>query len=213
MTTDNVGISGVGQRLGLRYSGASPFVRKVRVAATEVGLSGRIELLPCDVWAPDSDIVRDNPLGKVPALISAEGTFVGSTLCCEYLDSLHVGPKLIPLEREARFRTWRRHALADGIMEAAVAHVIEALRRPPEFVYPGFLERQRQKIHYTLRVIEADLPWSDIDIASITLACALGYLDFRLPDLDWRRMHPKTTAWDAVWAERPSMRATRPHLT
>jgi glutathione S-transferase len=91
--------------------------------------------------------------------------------------------------------------------------VIEALRRPPEFVYPGFLERQRQKIQNALQVIEADVPWSDIDIASITLACALEYLDFRLPALGWRHMHPKTTAWNAVWAERPSMHGTRPHLT
>jgi glutathione S-transferase len=217
MISDNMRISDGDhrpERLRLRYSGVSPFVRKVRVAAAEVGLSERIELIPCDVWAPDSDIVHDNPLGKVPALISSEGTFIGSTLCCEYLDSLHEGTKLIPVAREPRFRVWRRHALADGIMEAGVAHVTEAMRRPPEFVYAGFLARQRQKIQSTLHVIEADLPaWGeDIDIASVTLACTLGYLDFRLPALQWRHRHPNIAAWNAIWAERASMLATRPSL-
>src|SRR5712691_7789746 len=103
MSTDIVKDS-IELRLRLRYSSASPFARKVRVVAAELGLSGRIELAVCDVWAPDSDIAADNPLGKVPALVTGDGTFIGSTLCCEYLDSLHAGPPLIPRETNARWR-------------------------------------------------------------------------------------------------------------
>jgi glutathione S-transferase len=201
------------EHLRLRYSAASPFARKVRVAAAEVGLSDCIELAPCDVWASGSDIVVDNPLGKVPVLIAEQGTFVGSTLCCEYLDSLHEGQKLIPMRPAERWRVLQLHALADGIMEAAVARLTEALRRPPQFVYTDFLERQWQKIRRTLHVIEVRTePLGEtVNIASITLGCALGYLDFRLPELDWRREHPGIAAWNEIFAARPSMIATRPH--
>lgn len=199
-------------RLRLRYTPLSPFARKVRVAAFEVGLSDCVELSPCDVWAPDSDIVADNPLGKVPALITERGTFIGSFLCCEYLDSLHETTPLIPSEPDSRWRVLQRHALADGIMEAAVARVTEALRRPPQFVYPGFLQRQWDKMRRALDAFEAQWEnWDDaLDIASITLGCALGYLDFRLPDLDWRRSHPRIECWNRTFAARPSMVATRP---
>src|SRR5229473_3208354 len=87
----------IGSRLRLRYSPASPFARKVRVVVAELGLSGQIELAACDVWAPNSDIAADNPLGKVPALVTGDGTFIGSTLCCEYLDSLQGAPRLVPM--------------------------------------------------------------------------------------------------------------------
>ncbi len=144
MSTDIVGGFGWPQ-CRLRYSPASPFARKVRVAAIELGLSNRIELVPSDVWAPDSDIARDNPLGKVPVLVTPDGTFIGSTLCCQYLDSLGAEPRLVPATA-ARWRVLQLHALADGIMEAAVAQVTEELRRPAQFVYAGFVERQWDKI-------------------------------------------------------------------
>lgn len=200
--------------LKLRYSPASPFVRKVLVFAHEAGLAERIELVPTEVWAPDTDIFRDNPLGKVPVLVSEEGTFFGSALCCEYLDSLQGGRRLIPSAPAERWPVLRRHALADGILDAAVAHVVEELRRPPAFVHRAFLDRQRDKIHRALDTLESQVAaiGDGADLATITLGCALGYLDFRLPPLDWRRGRPALARWEAAFARRPSMIATRPHL-
>jgi glutathione S-transferase len=195
----------------LRYSNASPFVRKVLVFAHETGLAQNIALIPTDVWAADTDIARDNPLGKVPTLVTNDGVFIGSTLCCEYLDSHHSATPLIPRETAARWQVLQRHALADGIIEAAVAHVVETLRRPAAFVYSGTLERQQQKIQRALDVIEGDVAaYGDIDLASVTLGCALGYLDFRHGALNWREGRPKLTHWYSQFAARPSMVATAP---
>ncbi|MCC0005677.1 MAG: glutathione S-transferase N-terminal domain-containing protein [Methylobacteriaceae bacterium] len=104
----------------LRYAKTSPFVRKVLVFADEVGMADRIELAPTDVWTAETDIARDNPLGKVPALVTREGTFVGSFACCDYLERRNGAPKLIPDEPKARWRVMQMHGLADGLMEAAV---------------------------------------------------------------------------------------------
>jgi glutathione S-transferase len=197
----------------LRYSNASPFVRKVLVFAHETGLAQQIELVPTDVWASDTDIARDNPLGKVPTLITADGTFIGSALCCEYLDGLHAGPPLIPRETKSRWRVLQRHALADGIIEAAVAHVVETLRRPAALVHPGTLERQQEKIQRALGAIEGDVAAYDgIDLSSVTLGCALGYLDFRLGGLNWRTDQPKLGRWYSRFEVRPSMTATVPKI-
>jgi glutathione S-transferase len=211
MSTDIVKHS-IEPRLRLRYSPASPFARKVRVVAAELGLSNRIELAVCDVWAPNSDIATDNPLGKVPALVTGDGTFIGSTLCCEYLDSLQGGPRLVPLATAHRWPVLQQHALADGIMEAAVAFVTEELRRPPQFIYGEFLERQRIKVGRALDVVgsQADTLGGRVDLATITLGCALGYLDFRLPQFAWRRGRDELARWYELMAMRPSMIATRP---
>jgi glutathione S-transferase len=198
----------------LRYSNASPFVRKVLVFAHEIRLAHTIELVPTDVWAVDTDIARDNPLGKVPTLVTADGTFIGSALCCEYLDRLHAGsPPLIPREAHARWQVLRRHALADGIIEAAVAHVVETLRRPAALVDPGTLKRQQGKMQRALDVIEGDVAANDsIDLASVTLGCALGYLDFRHGALHWRADRPKLADWYLQFETRPSMIATAPKV-
>ena len=195
----------------LRYAKTSPFVRKVIVFADEAGLADRIELRPADVWSPDTDIAKDNPLGKVPALVTTDGTFVGSFACCDYLDRRN-GKRMIPDEPKLRWRIMQMHGLADGPMEAAVAYVIESLRRPPEFVYKPYLERQTDKISRTLDAIQArrsDI--ADVDLASITTGCMLGYLDFRLKGvLDWRGRVPGLAAWYADFAKRPSMLKTQP---
>jgi glutathione S-transferase len=198
----------------LRYSSASPFVRKVLVFAHETGLAGQIECIKTDVWADGSDIVKDNPLGKIPALVTPDGTFIGSALCCEYLDSLHGGPRLIPAETPQRWSALQRHSLADGIIEAAVAYIVESIRRPEALVYAGMQERQRAKILRALDRIEATAGQAGgaVDLAAITLGCALGYLDFRHPNIDWRLSRPALASWFAAFDERTSMRATKPHL-
>lgn len=197
--------------LKLWYSPASPFVRKVMVFADETGLADSIELVPGDVWAPETGISRDNPLGKVPAMVTPEGVFAGSYLCCEYLDSLHAGARLIPPEPRERWPALQLHAFADGIIEAAVASVVEQLRRPKEFVYQGTLDRQSAKITRTLdRIASMALP-ETINIATITLGCALGYLDFRMPQLRWRDGRGALGLWYEVFSARKSMQATVPH--
>jgi glutathione S-transferase len=197
--------------LKLWYSPASPFARKVMVFAHEVGLAGSIELATGNVWEPDSQVVKDNPLGKVPALVTPDGVFAGSYLCCEYLDSLHTGARLIPPAPRQRWPVLQLHAFADGIIEAAVAVSIEKLRRPKEFVYQGTLDRQSEKINRTLDRIAPIALDQAPDIATITLGCALGYLDFRMPQLGWRNGRPALDQWYASFSQRKSMQATIPH--
>ena len=199
----------------LRYSPASPFVRKVLVFAHEAGVAGRIELIPTDVWgADDAEFQRANPLGKIPALSTEDGTFIGSTLCCEYLDTLHSGRPLIPAEPRLRWPVLQLHAIADGILEAAVARVVEVFRKPKEFLYQANVDRQTAKILRALDRIETQVPrlGPEPDLATITLGCALGYLDFRLPEIDWRRGRTAAAAWYIPFAARPSMQATLPRL-
>jgi glutathione S-transferase len=163
------------------------------------------------VWAADSGITQDNPLGKLPALVTSDGVFAGSYLCCEYLDSLHAGARLIPSGPRERWPALRLHAFADGIIEAAVASVAERMRRPKEFVYQGMVDRQRAKIDRTLdKIASMALPQAP-DIAAITLGCALGYLDFRMPQPGWRDWHAALSRWYESFAARKSMQATIPH--
>lgn len=196
--------------LKLWYSTASPFVRKVMVFAHETGLADSIELATGDVWAANTEITRDNPLGKVPALVTPDGTFAGSYLCCEYLDSLHAGRRLIPADPRERWPVLQLHAFADGIIEAAVASVVEQLRRPKEFVYQGMLARQNEKIKRTLDKIAPMVLTHTPDIATITLGCALGYLDFRMPQLRWRDGRAALTGWYERFSQHKSMQATLP---
>lgn len=195
----------------LRYAKPSPFVRKVIVFADEAGLADRIEFRPTDVWSAETDIGKDNPLGKVPALLTPDGTFVGSFACCDYLDRRN-GRRMIPEEPKARWRVMQVHGLADGAMEAAVDYVIESIRRPAEFVYPGYLDRQVDKIERALDALQGrQAEIGEIDLASITAGCMLGYLDFRLKNrLDWRKRTPGLAAWYAEFAKRPSMLKTQP---
>lgn len=196
--------------LKLWYSPASPFVRKVLVFAHEAGLADAIEFIPGNVWEPDTEIIKDNPLGKVPALATPDGVFAGSYLCCEYLDTLHAGVRLIPPDPGARWPVLQLHAYADGMIEAAVATVIERIRRPKEFVYQGYIERQSAKIRRTLDRIAPRPPSQAPDLAAITLGCALGYLDFRMPELHWREGHGALAEWYETFAARKSMLATLP---
>ena len=180
------------------------------VFAHEVGLADSIELATGDVWAVDSQVAKDNPLGKVPALVTPEGVFAGSFLCCEYLDSMHAGPRLIPTDPKARWPVLQLHAFADGILEAAVASIVEQLRRPKEFVYQGALDRQSEKIKRSLDKIAPMALSHAPDIATITLGCALGYLDFRMPQFGWRDGRPALSRWYAQFSQRKSMQATVP---
>lgn len=196
----------------LRGSPSSPFVRKVAAAAIECGLDGRIENVPVDVWAADTDQGEINPLGKVPALITDDGEVLfDSPVVCEYLDSLHDGDKLFPAAGPARWQTLKQQALADGILDAAVSRLLEG-RRPEAQRSADWMERQRRVVERALDSFETDAAALDgpPTIGRLTAAVALGYLDFRFAGDDWRAARPKLAAWYKDFAERPSMQATVP---
>ncbi len=195
----------------LRYAKPSPYVRKVLVFAHEAGLRDRIELEPADPWAADTGLAEDNPIGKVPAMRTPDGAFIGSFACCDWLDQQHGGEALIARRGADRWRVMQLHGLADGALDAGLAAVMETLRRPKEFVWQGWVDRQTSKINAGLAALErrAD-ELQPIDIASITTGCLLGYLDFRFPQLRWREQAPKLARFYETFSQRPSMEVTRP---
>lgn len=194
----------------LRFSSTSPFVRKVRIVAAETGLDGRIALVPSNPWAADTDLVLDNPLSKVPALVTEGGEVLyDSPVICEYLDSLHDGQKLLPAAGGARWRQIRLQALADGIMEAGVAIRVETVIRPAEARWPGWCQRQHAAIARGLDALEAEASgWEGAFlIGPIAVAAALDWLTFRSLT-DWRLNHPALAAWRDGLGERPSLAST-----
>jgi glutathione S-transferase len=196
----------------LRYSPTSPYVRKVTVVAHETGLIGRIELVPTNVWAVDTDIGRDNPLGKVPALTTDGGEVLfDSPVICEYLDSLHDGTKLYPPAGGARWTALRRQALADGMLDAGVLRRLESLRKEPERS-SAWIERQRAAVERALDALEeeASALGQTVTIGHVAIGCALGWFDFRFPADDWRARRPALAGWYAAFAGRPSMKKTVP---
>lgn len=194
---------------------ASPFVRKVLVLAHETGLIERLELEPVTISpiSPDARLNAGNPVGKIPSLMLDDGSALyDSPVICEYLDSLdHDGPRMFP-GGEARWVALRRQALADGIMDAAVLCRYEAALRPEPLRWDEWASNQQAKIFRALDALEADADGiaGTIDVGTIAIGCALGYLDFRFADNDWRRGRPKLAAWYEGFAQRPSMQQTRP---
>ncbi len=161
---------------------------------------------------PNSDLPRDNPLGKIPTLITDEGDrLYDSPVVCEYLDSLHDGTRLFPPAGEARWRALRLQALGDGIIDATILCVVEG-RRPPEQRSAEAVAKQKGKIASALDALESDAAGLDAPatIGAIALGCALGYLDFRFPDEDWRAGRPALAAWYRNFAARPSMQQSIP---
>ncbi len=196
--------------LVLRSAGASPFARKVRIAAAVLGLDDRIEVFAADTGDPDNSLRSQNPLGKIPALILENGEAIfDSAVIVEYLDWLAGGGKIIPREPKSRFRSLTQGALADGICDAAVLLRYEILWRDAAMRSEKWTVYQSDKIGRALRVFEKAPPEELIDVATIALACALGYLDLRFEGA-WRKEHPRLVDWLAVFSEAtPSFEATR----
>lgn len=197
----------------LRYSPSSPFVRKVLVFALETGLDGSIKRVTARPWDPATDLVGDNPLGKVPALLrDNDATLFDSRVVCEYLDSLHDGQPMFPLSGKPRWDALRWQALGDGIMDAAVAATVELIRRPEERRWPGWVERQMGSVGRALQTLEKEVPGEPehLHVGQIAAGCALGYLDFRHPGFSWREGRPALTAWYEKLAARDSFQQTVP---
>jgi glutathione S-transferase len=193
----------------------SPFVRKVRIVMAEKKLD--YELVLEDVWSPDTHIQTFNPLGKIPCLVMEDGEAVfDSRVICEYLDALSpVGRLIPPSGRErAEVRCWE--ALADGIMDAAVLIRIESTQREPAQRNERWTGRQHGKIAAGLSAMAkglGDKPWcagNRLTLADVALGCSLGFLDFRLPQLEWRAEHPNLEALAARLALRQSFVDTPP---
>jgi glutathione S-transferase len=196
--------------LVLRSSAASPFGRKIRIAAAMLELEDRLEVSDADTGNPEDSLRTQNPLGKIPALVLENGeTIFDSAVIVEYLDWLAGGGKIIPSEPKARFRSLTHEALADGVNDAAVLLRYETLWREPEMRSEKWMAYQRDKIARALRAFEASPPEEICDVGTIALACALGYLDLRFEGA-WRAEHPRLVAWLDVFSDAtPSFEATR----
>ncbi|MBC3384796.1 glutathione S-transferase [Pseudomonas sp. SWRI12] len=202
----------------LFHNPASPFVRKVLVLLHETGQQDRVALQLSQLTPvkPDRALIDDNPLSKIPALRLANGTVIhDSRVILDYLDHQHVGNPLIPRDGAARWRRLTLASLADGIMDAAVMIRYETALRPVEKHWDEWLDAQRDKIRRALGLLEAEAIAelaSHFDVASISVACALGYLDLRHPDLEWRKANPQLAQWFAEVSVRSSMVETVPRI-
>jgi glutathione S-transferase len=200
----------------LWYSPASPFVRKVLVVAHEAGLADRIELVSANTSpvARNMDLVKDNPSGKIPAMRLDDGTVLfDSRVICAYLDSINEGRKLAPKAKAKRFGDMTLEALGDAIMDAAVLARYEAAMRPEEKRWEEWRQGQLAKVMSSLDLLDKE--WSaklrgNLTMGQIAVAAALGYLDFRFADINWRRGRRKLARWFSKVSERPSFKASEP---
>jgi glutathione S-transferase len=184
------------------------------VTAHHLGLSDRIEKLPSKAHPIDRDktIIPHNPLGKVPTLLTDDGmALFDSRVICEYLDDLAKG-SIFPKEGAARWRALADQALADGILDAALLARYEARMRSEAERSADWRAGQMDKIATGIAHFGKSLAAGSkrLDIGTISLGCALGYLDFRFADYDWRAANPGIAAWYGEVAATPAMQATQP---
>ncbi len=196
----------------LRSAPASPFARKVRIGASLVGMSSKIDVQPADPNKADDNLLRQNPLGKIPVLILEDGaTIYDSRVILEYLDHLAGGGRIIPREAVARFAALRLQALCDGICDASLLQIYEDRYRPADKRVQSWVDRQAEKVARGLAALEAAPPKLDPvpDVGQIALACALGYRDLRFGG-SWRKDHPRLLAWhDKFAAQVPAFAETK----
>lgn len=199
----------------LLHAPTSPFVRKVMAVAIETGLDDRIEI-EFNAASPlqrDPVLTGSNPLGKIPALVLDDGTVLfDSPVICEYLAHLAGDTTIFPVPGPARWTALTLQALGDGLLDAAIANRYETLMRPEDKRWQGWTEAQIAKVQGALDEIEKIAPTlgSEPTIGTITIGCALGYLDFRYADLGWRDGRPNAAAWFEAFDARPAMAQTRP---
>ncbi|HEY3598368.1 MAG TPA: glutathione S-transferase N-terminal domain-containing protein [Paraburkholderia sp.] len=188
---------------------SSPFVRKTRIVLAEKKIDYKLVLE--NVWSPDTAIHTFNPLGKVPCLVMEDGEAVfDSRVICEYVDTLSPVGKLIPQPGRERIEVRCWEALADGMSDAAVLMRLEVTQRDPEHRSDKWLARQRRKVDDGLVAMSQGLGskmWctgNHYTLADIAVGCALSYLDFRSPDLNWREQHPNLDKHYQKLAQRQS---------
>jgi glutathione S-transferase len=194
---------------------ASPYVRKVRIVMTEKKLD--YEFVLEDVWSPTSTISLSNPLGKVPCLIMEDGgAMFDSRVIVEYLDTMSPVGKLIPSQGRERaiIKCWE--ALADGVLDAGILIRLERTQRPVDKQSEAWTERQFGKIRVGLEALSTGLGDAvfcvgpHLSLADIAVGCALGWLSFRFPEIQWREDHPNLARLFDKLSDRPSFRDTLP---
>jgi glutathione S-transferase len=199
----------------LFHTPTSPFVRKVMVAAHELGLADRIEttFLRPSPLATDATLSRENPLSKIPVLVTDDGmSLFDSRVICEYLDTLHAGEKLVPASGPERWRVLRMQALADGMLEAGIQVFYERAHRPKELQWQPWQDGQAAKAKQALDALEERV--SELrgprNLGQIAVACTLGWFEFReiLPNV--REKRAALFTWYDEVCERASMKATLP---
>ncbi len=194
---------------------ASPYVRKVRIVLAEKKIECAFVLE--DVWSKDTTIQSSNPLGKVPCLIMEDGGAVfDSRVIVEYLDNLSPLHKLIPASGRARTEAKCWEALADGVLDAGILIRLENTQRPPELRSAAWIERQLGKINAGIATMAnglGDKAWAvdnKYTLADIAIGSALGWISFRMPEIDWRGTHPNLAAHFEKLSKRPSFAETTP---
>lgn len=195
----------------LLYSVRSPYARKVRVVLREKGLLPRVDEVLADPQDNGAGLLALNPLGKVPALASALGPLYDSPVVCEYLDSLSSEFPLLPQAPAQRLDVLRLQALADGIMDAAVSIVVE-LKRPQAQRSAQWLRRWHAAIERSVEVLAGKALPAPFDLGAIATACALDYVSFRCPEVEWARRWPALRNWAEPRLLRPSMQDTAPAM-
>lgn len=194
----------------LCFSPTSPYVRKVRACAITREIEAQIELVPTDANASEPAFVAINPLSKVPALITGDGVALfDSPVICEYLDSIGDALPMFPAHGAARWMALKFQAMGDGILDASVPRRGE-MQKPQDDGRIAWIARQKAAVDRTLDALEADPPHRIVDIGSITIACALGYLDFRFAAQPWRPMRSKLATWFEAFAQNPGIADTVP---
>ena len=200
-------------KMKLYSSMTSPYSRKVRVVAEELGLADLIEEVMTDPFNPPPEFLAANPMSKIPTLITEKDEALpDSKLIVEYLQTRGHGVTSLPRGTK-RWTALRRGQIAEGIIDAAVATVFEK-RRPEGIVYTTFLDRQVVVIRRSLDILNLEssalVQNGPVSIVEITAGVALAYLDLRMPYVEWRKNHDELAAWYEVFAQRPSMIKTQP---
>src|ERR1700710_3127250 len=203
------------QTMILHWSPRSPYVRKVMIAISEMGLQDRIQTVRTVAGGttPHLELMKINPVGKIPTLQLSDGTAIyDSPVIIEYLDTLHDGPKLYPSAWPERLTALRRHALGQGMLDNALPLLAEGFR-PPEQQSEPHKELWRAKLIACVEALEAEadaLQSSGFTVGHLTIGVALAYLDFRFAALAWRDGHPELAAWHETFNARPSVQANMP---
>jgi glutathione S-transferase len=196
-------------------SDTSPYVRKVRIVMAEKKIDHRYER--ADVWSAQSTVQQSNPLGKVPVLLTDDGAAIfDSRVIVEFLDTVSPLQRLIPPSGRARVEVRCWEALGDGLLDAAIAVRLEQTQRPEAQRSDAYVARHMGKVDAALEAMSkglAEKPWcaeGKFTLADVSVGCALGYLDFRYPQLDWRERHPNLARHGEKLFSRPALLETAP---
>ena len=199
----------------LAFTPASPFARKVRIAAIELGLIDKIEFFPASVapGTPNEEYSKINPQKKLPALITDDGDIIiDSYVIVEYLDELAGGGKLIPASGRARWQVKSDHSLLQATLDSMLLCRYERMVRPQGLQWQAWSDDHWNRAWRTMALFEnrPDVLSRPLDIVQIALACVLGYADFRFTDCGWRKAYPNLDTFNGRMLERPSIKISVP---